>query len=69
MSRKQKLQMLEIEHKRVGDRIKEIKQFNKNSTPYKSDPLEDYNPSQEWAALKRATLDFNRVAVKIRNGG
>jgi hypothetical protein len=69
MSRKEKLKLLEIEHKRVGERIKDIKQFDRKKTPYMANPLEDFTPSREWAALKRATLDFNAIAVKIRNGG
>jgi len=65
--RKEKIKLLEIEHKRVGERIKAIKNYDASKSL--ADPLDDYAPSREWAALKRATLDFNKVAVEIRKGG
>ena len=69
LTRAEKLKLLEIEHKRVGERIKAIKDYDPTKTPYKPDPLSNYENSRDWAALKRATLDFNRVAVEIRKGG
>lgn len=52
------LQELRLEAHRVLERISEAEAELKQQWP----------SNKGWAAVKRATLEFNRVAVEIRKG-